>query len=157
MPAVPLETMVERLTNQRVRRGRAMARGCPDAGLIRVQAEAQARLRACLPERYLDLLRLTDGFTEDGLQVYASAASEVPEGDGSYFLSGIVAQNESLRRDREGYDRLVVFATDSLYVHALDMTSGKYVVIAHDDEWPSRLFDTFEEMIVDAIRRVLRE
>jgi hypothetical protein len=124
--------------------------------VIDLRARAHDTLNVCPPNRYLDLLRITNGLAENGLEVFASRPLTFSSGDHDVYIDGLVERNEQLRADREGYDRLVVYAWEGMYVHAMDLESGKYVMLAHDDEWPTRLFDTFEEMIVHAVGRIVR-
>lgn len=73
------------------------------------------------------------------------------------MIGGFVEQNQTLRLDRDGYNRLLVFAYSALYVHALDLRSAKYVLLAHDDDMrPNRVFETFDKLIIDAIVRVAK-
>jgi hypothetical protein len=107
----------------------------------------------------MNLLRITNGMDENGLTVYASresrdAASDVMERE--HLIPGFVEENEGFRLDREGYDRLLVFAYSGQYVHALDLDSGRYLLLAHDENEPSATFDTFDDLMADAITRIAK-
>jgi hypothetical protein len=156
MSTPSLEEVIILVSQQRQRWNLGMPEPCSESDLDGLRARAHHRLNVSLPERYLDLLRITNGFDENGLRVFASQPLQVKNPEDSYFIDGVIEKNEELRADREGYDQLLIFAFDSLYVHGMDLNSGKYVMLAHDDEWPSRLFDTFEEMIVHAARRIIK-
>jgi hypothetical protein len=159
MSRLTLEESIAAIEKQMAQHRFPMQPGCPETEVTHLKAAAHKRLGVCLPERYLDLLRITDGIDENGLHVFGShrARNVVSDVIGrEVFILGFTEENENLRADREGYNELIVFASEAMVVHALDLRSGKYMELPHADDWPSRLFDTFEEMIVCAIRRILR-
>ncbi len=51
-----------------------------------------------------------------------------------------------------------MFAYSSLYVHVQDVRSGKFGLLPHENEpdEPSEVFDTFDELMLDAIRHIAR-
>ena len=111
------------------------------------------------PRGYLDFLRVTDGMNENGLHVYASrpardAVSDVSGGE--YLIAGFVEENVGHRLDRDGYDELLVFAYSSLYVHVQDIRSGRFGLLPHENapDEPAEVFDSFDELMLDAIRRI---
>lgn len=145
----PLEQMLDAVTRQRAKYGLPVEAGCPEEQISKLRYIAREHLGSLPPERYFDLLRIVDGFEENGLVVFSS---------GMASIEGFVKANQRMRLDRAGYDQLLVFAYSGMYVHVMYVQSGKYGLLPHENDpaEPSRVFDTFEELLVDAVRGVIK-
>ena len=145
----------------REKRGLPMQPPCNPDDLKRLCDESLRWFGVEPPRGYLDFLRMTDGMNENGLHVYASHPSRDAGSDVlgvAYVVAGFVEENAGHRLDREGYDGLLVFAYSSLYVHVQDIASGKFGLLPHENEpgAPQEVFDTFEDLMLDAIQRVAK-
>ena len=152
---------LEAVRASREKWGMPMQPPCSPADLDRLRDASVRSFGMEPPRAYLDFLRVTDGMSENGLHVYAShpsgdAASEASGGE--YCIAGFVEENVGHRLDRDGYDQLFVFASSSLYVHVQDIRSGKFGLLPHENapDEPSEVFDSFDELMLDAIRRVAK-
>src|SRR6476661_9793977 len=99
MPARSLEDAIALVTQQRQRWSLGMAPPCTDDEAIDLWARAHERLNGCPPNRYLDLLRITNGLAENGLEVFASRPLTFNDGDSDVYIDGILERNEQLRAD----------------------------------------------------------
>lgn len=152
--------MIEAVAKQRAKRRYPMQPSCTEEEIARLRAASKARLGVEPPARYLDLLRITNGINENGLYVYASREARDLISDVSgreFFMFDFVKENEGLRLDRPGYDRLLIVAYKDLYICALDMTTGKYVMFPHIGSKPDEVFDTFDELMIAAFSRILMD
>lgn len=146
MPEVTMEQMIEAVACQKAKwytRPRLMQPPCPQEEIERLRKEVPARLGTPVPERYLDLLRITNGMSTEGPIVYGSP--------------GIIEENEGMRLDRPNYVRLIFFAYSSLYVHALDIPTGKFVFFPHIGGMPDEVYDTFDQMMISTLWLGLKE
>jgi hypothetical protein len=148
--------MVAAVADQRQRMRRVaipMQPPCPAGEIARLRKDVPARLGAPISERYLDLLGITNGVSTENGTVYASKESRDMESDSAgrnLVIPGLIEENEGLRLDRSGYDRLIVFAESSLYVHAFDMRTSKYIFCV-DPARPDEVFDTFDQMMISTL------
>jgi hypothetical protein len=132
---------------------------CPENELEKLRKRTRNELNGILSESYLDLLRITNGLGEDGINVYASQLAPKKQFDGSdrdAFVAGFIDQNLEYRMDRQGYDKYHIFGNTELYVFGQDTSNGKYILLAHDDAEPSKVFDTLEELLESVLDRILR-
>lgn len=154
-----LKNWIDSLSVQRESWKLPMQAPAPEDEITRLCVACRARLGLEPPADYLNLLRITNGFDENGMQVYASqrsrnSASEILGGD--YFIPGFVEENEQLRADREDYDQLLVFGQTALYVYALVVDTDKYIVLAHDDQEASETYGHFDELMRAALRKIVK-
>lgn len=159
MEDVRFEPWVQAVQQQRASRGRPMQPRCPETEIARLRVASRERLGVEPPQRYLDLLRITNGWDENGMQLYASQESRNTASDilgGEYIVPGFVEQNEQYRSDREGYDQLLIFAQSELYVYALELEPNKYIVLGQGDQEASEVYGTFDELMIAAFRRILK-
>ena len=110
------------------------------------------------PERYLDLLRITDGVTEDNFNIWASARkvnvmSEIMQTE--LWVTGFVEENHGLRLSLDDYDRLLIFGNSEAHWFVEDLHTGNYGILPREDRpWDyTQRFDTFDELIAYAVRR----
>jgi hypothetical protein len=157
------EEALQRLAQQKSKRGVELQPGCSDEELRQMRFEVRKRLNVALPQRYYDFLRICNGIDEDGLIVYTRTNArniELADEGQSCDMPSLISENERLRSDREAdFTDLVVFAYRAPDYYAIDLRSGKYIVLPLDDgdNWPKKMFDTFDELMVDAIIQVIRE
>lgn len=155
-----IEDAVNSVAMQMARYGYRMQPGCSEEELNDLAQRVRERFNLKLPDEYLSFLRLANGLDENGMQVFGSryqrnVISDIAGTD--YFILGLLEENEEYRADREDYDRLLVFARDGQYVYAWELASGKYAQIAHDEHVPSQTFETFDQMMLCALKRIIRE
>jgi len=122
---------------------RPMQPPSPEEEIERLRREVPARLGAPVPERYLDLLRIANGISTESPIVYSSRS--------------IIEENEGMRLDRPNYVRLIFFAYSSLYVHALDIPTGKFVFFPQGGIKPDEVYDTFDQMMISTLWLGLKE
>jgi hypothetical protein len=126
---------------------------CLEEEIERLRMDLPKRLGASVPERYFDLLRISNGISTENPLVYASRESRHVASDivgRELYIPGIIEENESLRLDRPTYSRLIVFATSSLYVHALDVRTGKFIFCLNPEQ-PDELYDTFDQFMISTL------
>lgn len=150
MQLLSMEQALDAVRRQRAKWRFPMQPGCPDDEIARLRQNSQAEFGTGPPARYLDLLRITNGFWENGLHVYASRISDLlPPSNAS--LNGFIEATRMYRMDFHGFESLLVFAEDDAYVYALDAASGRYVKQAYVENVPSKVFETFDELMIHAV------
>ena len=128
---------------------------CLEDEITRLRRESSERFGREPPAPYLDLLRITNGFWENGLHVYASRVTDLlPPANAA--LNGFLEATDLYRNNFNGFDSLLVFAEDDAYVYAFDAQSERYVKQAYAETAPSKTYDTFEELMGNAVRPILR-
>jgi len=154
-----LQQFVEAIERQRSRWSEPLQPPASEEQVVRLLAMTTERLETELIVEYIDLLRVTNGIDENGLEVYAThtvrnIASDVIGRE--LMVDGFVEKNLELRGDYQHFVDFLVFASTTLYFHGMDLSTGKYWVLPKDSKTPSRVFSTFEELMIDAIGIVLQ-
>jgi hypothetical protein len=162
MPDLTLERMISAVQKQKSQNPapEPMQPPCPEAEIGRLRRSARERLGTDLPERYLDLLRITNGLEENGVTVYGNQEARNVASDvigRELTMPGLIEENETMRLDRPNYIHLIVFAYSALYVHALDIATGKYVFFPHVGSQPDEAYDTFDQMMISTLWLALNE
>lgn len=158
MSTPTLKEMIESIRVQRARREWPMQSPITEDEIISLRREMVERLGLEAPERYLDLLRINNGISENGLRIFAShraqdVASDLLEGD--FVLYGIVESNLEYRDNRDHYDQLLIFAETETYVFAEVIGGNRFIKLAHVEEVPDSTFRTFDELMIDAMQLAL--
>lgn len=141
----------------RERRG-LMQPPCSAEEVEKLRFESKRVLGVIPPERYLDLLRITDGITEDNFNIWASARklnimSEIMETE--LWVTGFVDENHGLRLSLDDFDRLLIFGNSEAHWFVEDLHTGNYGILPSESrpwEYVAR-FDTFDELIAYTVKR----
>ncbi|HYE19590.1 MAG TPA: YrhA family protein [Tepidisphaeraceae bacterium] len=154
---VTLEDAVEAVRRQLAPWGLRLQPPCEKEEIGRLRRACKEAFGVAPPERYLDLLRITNGFWENGLHVYASQISSlVPPSN--VHVNGVVEATRMYREDFGGYfAEMLVFAEDDAYVYAYHVPTGRYRKQAYVEPEPTGVFETFDELFASALETVLRE
>ncbi len=152
MADVTMEQMIEAIAIQKANwsHPEAMQPPCPADEIEQLRHIIPERLGAPLNERYLDLLQITNGITEQGVAIFASCNSRSVASDvvGQELTTpGLLEENEGLRLDRPDLNRLILYGVSDLSVHAYDMVTHKYVLCQLPDQ-PDKVYDTFDQMMI---------
>lgn len=160
MATATLEEMIDRIRQAQARWDLPMQPPCPEARLLALPAKVKRELGGTIPTRYLDLLRIADGISENALMVYASedardAASDVVGRE--LEIAGIVEANQFYRDQEDVYRDLILFAYREEYFWAQVIDTGEFIKICETDlDGPVRAhYQTFDEMMIAAIDSAL--
>lgn len=99
--------------------------------------KVQEQFNVTLPDEYLEILKLTNGFSLNGLNLYGSAQKQEP-----YFLDGIVDANEAFWEE-ESLKPFFAFAEESTTRLAYFKDQNKYVVVDNVTWETIEEFETF--------------
>ena len=121
MQSATLETMIDRVRQQKARWDFPMQPPCSEPEIKLLADLIERELGVSSPPHYLDLLRITNGFNENGLRVFGSQKSRDLTSDiagRELSILGIIEVNKEYRDNRDNYDQLIVFAETEAYVCA---------------------------------------
>ena len=150
-----MEEAVAAVHSQRTARSLMLQTPCPETEIERLCRESQREFCTQPPARHLDLLRITNGFWENGLHVYASQISDLPPPSNA-AVNGFIEATKMYRENFSGYfEQMLVFAEDDAYIYALDVPSGRFRKQAYVEREPSNVFDAFDDLIICAIEPIL--
>ena len=99
MAGVTMEWMIEAVARQKMSKGQSMQPPCTEEEIERLRVEVPARLGAPVPQRYIDLLRISNGMATQGPTIYGSRQELI--------IPGLIEENEGMRLDRPDYVRLI--------------------------------------------------
>lgn len=149
---VSLSDALEAISQQRQASGYRMQPKCDESEINRLRAESHEMFGASPPESYFDLLRITNGFWENGLHVYSSRPANLLPPEQNAATNGFIEATCMYRTGFRGFESLLVFAEDDAYVYALNCKTGTYVKQAYAEAIPSKEFGTFDELMIEAIK-----
>ena len=112
----------------------------PEA-LIQVCKLSTKYLQHQLSPEYLQCLKLSDGFSLNGLNLYATNEKLDP-----YFLPGIIQVNLAFWQE-EFHRQYIYYGDESMYRLAFDIKNQKYVCIDQDSRKDLQFFDTFDQLL----------
>lgn len=154
-----LEDMIEKVRQQSIRFGCPLPPPSPESEIADLPGKVEAELHATVPGRYLDLLRVTNGFDEGGLGVFSSRTLRNPASDvlgRELRIWGIVEANQEIfRANRESFEQLLIFAEAHPYLYAQVIETGAFIMFLNAEEEVCAEYETFDEMMVAAIQEAL--
>lgn len=102
-------------------------------------------LQQPLAEEYRQCLVLSDGFSINGLNLYAATEKLEP-----YFLPGIIQVNLALWQD-EVHQQFIYYGDESLYRLAFDIKNQKYACVDQVSHKAIQQFDSFADLLTSMI------
>lgn len=127
----------------------------PEEALQRLRQRTRDELGADLPEGYLDFLRVTDGLNWNGLFVYASDKNPVIKKP-TVFMHPFIEDNLDWR-SHEPHKNYLFFADGEISLYVYNLVKSRYEVLDRPSETVINTFQTFDEMITEALHQRLRE
>lgn len=150
-----LEDFVEAVRRDIASLGLSLQPGASEDDIASLAEAVRETFGADLPPRHLDLLRMVNGMNENSLVIYATRESR--DVNSEYIIPGFVEENINLRGDNEEeFADLLIFSSSDQHVHAHDLVSGKFLLQPKTTEPPDEVFDTFDELMIHALRRIIR-
>lgn len=126
-----------------------------EEALARLRQRTRDELGAEIPEGYLDFLRLTDGLIWDGLFIYSSEKTPVV-GEPDEFMHPFVDTN-LIWRDYEPHKNYLFFADGEISLFVYNIVLHRYEILDRPSETIISTFDTFDELITEALRQRLHD
>jgi hypothetical protein len=129
--------------------GKKLQPPCTEAELKKLQRQVKRELGCDLPDGYVEFLKQTDGLVWNGLVVYASHRTPII-GFTDRFVGGLIDSNKEWR-DVEEFDNYLVFADDSMSFYVLNLADEAYEVLEREGLDQLMQFETFDELMVEAL------
>ncbi len=130
-------------------RGEQMRPSATEADLVRLSARALAELPIKVPQEYKEFLRIVDGLNFNGLFIYSSHNTDDYE-------HGFVETN-LLWRSYEVNEDSLLFADSDINLYAYNLVEKRYELQDRPSGDVYDSFNTFDEMITEALRLSLHE
>jgi len=158
MQTTTIEIMIERLRLQMIQRKYSLEPPCTDEEIKQLIASVEHEFNVLLADRCLDLLKITDGLEENALDIFGSRQRISTVGlmkGRDWLIRGIVEENREYRDNFKDYNQLLIFAYREGYVYAQVISTGLFVKLSETEDDPRKLYETFDEMMIDAIQNAL--
>ncbi len=126
-----------------------------EEALQRLHQKTRDELGATLPDGYLDFLRVTDGLIWNGLFIYSSEKAPIL-GETNEFMHPFVDTN-LIWRDHEPHKNYLFFADGEISLYVYNLMKERYEILDRPSETLISTFDTFDELITEALRLSLHE
>jgi len=126
-----------------------------EASLQHLCQRTRDELSAELPDGYLDFLRITDGLNWNGLFVYASdrnPAINTP----TIFMQSFVENNLDWR-SYEPHNNYLFYAEGDISLYGYNLVEKRYELQDRSSGDIISTFETFDEMITEALKISLHE
>ena len=155
-----IEDVVAAILAERQAKGHPMQQPCDATRIADLRGRSVRVLGAEPPQRYLDMLRLTDGLSESSVHFFAAAPAD--DLMGAVFkvkavMAGFVEANRDLRLDLPEFDRVLVLGHTELYYFVQDLADGGFALLPREElpgEYTSE-FQTFDQLVVNVAERSL--
>ncbi|NAX20987.1 YrhA family protein [Vibrio sp. V39_P1S14PM300] len=103
--------------------------------------KVQEQFNVTLPDEYLEILKLTNGFSLNGLSLYGSVQKQEP-----YFLDGVIDANKAFW-DEETLREYFAFSEESTTRLVFSVVQDKYLVVDRVTWDTIEEFDTFGDAL----------
>jgi hypothetical protein len=144
----------QRLADEASRGIRPLVPGAHPDDLETTQSEAEDQFDIQLPAELLAVLKVVDGFSENGVTLYG--ADQDPQHDQAYGAS-IVAENLCLWSTMPELAEEYLFLGDSdLWYFVWEIKSNRYGALSRSTLKPVHYFESIEAMINDMLVQALR-
>jgi hypothetical protein len=131
---------------------------CDEEQIMLLQTNAARQLGRPLPEPFIDFLRITDGFTENGVTIYSSKSAPYLGRVGNnrqIMAADILEENERHRIDAPEWEGLMVFGNTDMQASAYQITEDRYIWMPLGGLKPDEVFDSFDTMMAATLRLAL--
>lgn len=129
--------------------GKKMRPSAAEADLARLSSRSLAELSMDIPQEYKDFLRVMDGLNFDGLFIYSTHSTDE-------YQHGFVEMNLIWRSYEVNEDSLL-FADSDINLYAYNLVEKRYELQDRPCGDAYETFETFDEMITEALRLCLHE
>lgn len=119
--------------------------------IANLRDEAARVLGHPIPEHYVGFLGKANGLCWNGLTIFSAQRSEMA-GHADAFIEGFVEANTRYRLDYGGMEEFDIFAEDSVVFFAFNRAMGAFRVVSLAAQNVYRSYDTFDELMADALR-----
>lgn len=144
------QDLIKQIANERKRFGLEMQPPCCPNAIERLKTNAARELGHTIPDAYAAFLSHVNGLSWNGLVVYASERSLIV-GRTDGFIEGFVEGNLDYR-DFEPLKDYLIFAEDGVVLFAYQISTSKYQVVTTVGLTLLESFDTFDELLCDALK-----
>ncbi|MCC7349171.1 MAG: hypothetical protein IT446_01255 [Phycisphaerales bacterium] len=157
-----LEQAVAAIVQQRDGRDYPMQPPCLMEQIAELSIKVENMFGERLPSGYLIILQITDGIAENALTIYASKTVRNVVSDligRELEIPGIIEENQFYRDQDEAYQEVILFARREEYQYAQLIETGQFIQFLDTelDRPPRHVYDTFDEMMIVAIKSALIE
>ena len=108
--------------------------------------EAQHKLKQRLSEDYFELLRITDGFSLNGFNLYSSS-----EKNENFYLPGIIETNIAFWEE-ESLRNYIAYADENTSRLVFNLTTEKFECVDSITWEAIKEFDSFFETLAEILR-----
>jgi hypothetical protein len=105
-----------------------------------------------LPDEYLRLLKLHNGFNWNGVFIYGSKTLPIPETEDR--ILGLVEANE-IWRSREYHNQFLFFGDGNISLFALDFTDNSYKELDRSSDSVIKFYSSIDNMFAAAFESSL--
>jgi hypothetical protein len=128
--------------------------GAAEEELARLSKAIRKELGILLPNSVIEILRLVDGFVENGVSLYGVDAEF--RDDRFESSPGILAENHAKWSGyAETIQRYLFLGDSDLWFFAIELSSGRAVVLNRSTLVPKHTFAAAEQMVNDMMRQAL--
>jgi len=101
-----------------------------------------------IPNGYIDFLKLSNGFSWNGIEFYSTYRVTDPETN--YMLLDIVSANDEFN-DLYQLDHLVLLGKEDEDYYAYNISNGLYEILERESRQAMEEFKTFDELFVKTV------
>ncbi len=143
------QQLLEKVATEKLQFGRAMQPPASEAEIEALVLKSRTRLGAELPADYLDFLRRTNGYSWNGLGIFATHEMQIV-GSTDKFVHDFTEMN-LYYRDNSDYKNRLVFGDGNMDVYVYEIADKQYAIV---DRVPGNVIErlsSFDELISRAI------
>lgn len=144
------QDLIKQIANEMKRFGLTQQPACSPNDIDTLKRNALHELGHTIPGAYLAFLSVVNGLDWNGLVVYASERSPIV-GFTDRFIEGFVEGNLAYR-DFEPLKGYLIFADDGDALFTYQISTSKYQVVASVGLTLLESFNTFDELLCNALQ-----